>query len=95
MALIGNTVRLKAEFRDYEGMLMDPDPESVRLTLYDGRRKRIGESIIPERVETGIYRHEHVVTGDDLRPVYFEFAGTAGGMPILGRAILESEWTER
>ena len=89
MAYIGNTVRLKGEFRDYDGELTDI--EDPKLTVYDGYKKIIDE-FEPIRTDTGTYECDYVVPGDASGPLYYEFSGTLGGMPILGRAKIERKW---
>src|SRR5690606_40418688 len=55
MPLIGNTVRLKAEFKDFNGEYVSP--ENVILRIYDGYRseeRRVGkESRSPRVAEHG------------------------------------------
>lgn len=90
MPLIGDTVRLKAEFRDFDGEYVDPD--EVKVKLFDGGKKQLGEDITPDRVDTGKYQCDYVVPSGGPGPLYFEFSGMIGGMPVVGRATIAREW---
>ena len=89
MPLIGDTIRLKAEFRDFNGELTDI--ENPKVVVYDSKRKVILD-VEPERVEKGKYQYNYVIPGDVIGSLYFEFRGTIGGLPILGRAIIDKKW---
>jgi len=90
MSLIGNTVRLKAEFRDFDGELVSPG--NVVLRIYDGYKKQVGEDIPVLPSDVGKYQYDYVIPGDVIGPLYFEFVGTIGGLPILGRATIDRRW---
>lgn len=89
MSLINNTVRLKAEFRDFDGTLVMPD--NVKLRIYDGTRKQIGEDISVEPDQNGIYWYDYIVP-EVMGRLYFEFSGELNGNPILGRSIIDVRW---
>ncbi len=89
MALIGNTVRLKAEFKDFNGEYVSP--ENVILRIYDGYRKQIGEDIPVSPIAVGKYQYDYVIP-DVVGTLYFEYVGTIGGLPILGRAAVDKKW---
>jgi len=95
LPLIGNTVRLKGEFRDFpeagsmEGQLFDPD--NVVLKIYTNR-KQLGDDIIPERIDKGRYQYDYVIPYDVSGYLYFEFCGKVADKPVLGRAGLERLW---
>jgi hypothetical protein len=90
LPLIGNTVRLKAEFRDFDGNLFSPN--NVRLRLYDGRKQQIGEDIPLTPIAEGRYEYDYVLSEGVLARVYYEFIGELEGKPILGRARLDRRW---
>ena len=90
MSLIGNTVRLKAEFKDFSGEHVSPD--NVKLRIYDGYKKQVGEDIPVSPIDVGKYQYEYVIPGDVIGPLYFEFVGTIGGLPVLGRATIDKRW---
>ena len=89
MPLIGNTVRLKAEFRDFNGEHVSP--ENVTLRIYDGCKKQVSEDIPVSPSDVGKYQYDYVIP-DVIGPLYFEFVGTLEGLPILGRAIIDKRW---
>ena len=41
--------------------------------------------------DVGKYQYDYVIP-DVTGPLYFEFAGTIGGLPILGRATIDKRW---
>ena len=90
MPLIGNTVRLKAEFRDFNGEYVSP--ENVVLRIYDGYKKQVGEDIPVLPSDVGKYQYDYVIPDDVIGPLYFEFVGTLEGLPILGRAAIDKRW---
>ena len=89
MSLIGNTVRLKAEFKDFNGEHVSP--ENVNLRIYDGYKKQVGEDIPVLPSDVGKYQYDYVIP-DVIGPLYFEFVGTIGELPILGRATIDKRW---
>ncbi len=88
MPLIGDTIRLKAEFKDFNGELTDI--ENPKVVVYDSKRKVILDAE-PERIEEGKYQYDYVIP-DVIGPLYFEFVGTIGELPILGRATIDKRW---
>jgi len=90
MPLIGNTVRLKSAFRDFNGKLVSP--ENVILRIYAGYKNHVGEDIPVLPSEVGKYQYDYVIPDDVIGPLYFEFVGTLEGLPILGRAIIDKRW---
>ena len=91
MALIGNTVRLKVEFKTFDGVLVNP--ENVKLRIYSGSNKKNGllEEINVEPIEEGKYQYDYTIP-EGLGFLYFEFSGILEGKPILGRMKLERKW---
>jgi hypothetical protein len=45
----------------------------------------------PERIEEGKYQYDYVIP-DVIGALYFEFVGTIGELPILGRATIDKRW---
>lgn len=89
MPLTGDTIRLKGEFRDFDGQLADPD--EAGLTIYDGSHRDL-EVLIPEKSSVGKYYYDYTIPTDRTGVIYFEFKGVLGGRPIVGRAAFVSEW---
>ena len=42
--------------------------------------------------DVGKYQYDYVIPGDVIGPIYFEFAGTMEGLPVLGRATIDKRW---
>ena len=95
MPLIGDTIRLKGEFKDFNGKLTDI--ENPKVVVYDSKRKVILDAE-PERVEKGKYQYDLIVpdykeAGKQNEPLVFEFSGEIGGQPVVGSSF-ERMWSE-
>ncbi len=96
MPLIGDTIRLKGEFKDLDGNLTDI--EEPKVVIYDNRRNVIKEAT-PTKAGTGAYYYDLVVpdypeAGKRSEPLVFEFSGQLGGQPVVGRSSFERMWSE-
>lgn len=96
MPLIGDTIRLKGEFKDFNGELTDI--ENPKVVVYDSNREVILVAE-PERVGVGKYQYDLIVpdykeAGKQKEPLVFEFSGSLEGKPIVGRASFERVWSE-
>lgn len=96
MPLIGNTIRLKGEFKDFNGEYQDVN--NPKVVVYDSKRKVILDAE-PERIEEGKYQYDLIVpdykeAGKQNEPLVFEFSGELDGKPIVGRASFERVWSE-
>lgn len=87
----GDTVRVKATFRDYApegqtGALADPDGNVATIKIYDVDSNEIdsGSAI---RESAGLYRYDW--TAPDEGVYYIEFKGVFGGKPQLARMKLQ------
>ena len=58
MPLIGDTIRLKGEFKDFDGNLTDI--EEPKVVIYDNKRNVIKEAT-PTKAGTGIYYYDLVL----------------------------------
>lgn len=92
MPTIGNTVRIRAEFRDFDGELVSPD--GVVFRAYDRRREQIGEAVPLQPASLGVYIHDYIVPEDEVAgPIYYEVRGEIGGYPVVARSILSRSWS--
>lgn len=90
MALIGNTVRLKASFVNWAG---DPaSPSGVKLKIYGLGRKQVGDDITPTETATGKFQHDFVIPDDPAGHLIYEFSGELEGTPVVGRGKLSKIW---
>lgn len=92
MALIGDTIRLRAEFRTWDGLAADP--ENIELRIYDKDRRQIGETISissGHRTALGAYQYDFIVPNQSS-PVYYEFSGLLEDAPIVARSRIEVDW---
>ena len=91
MAFIGNTVRIKGTFRDWNGAL--GDPTGLTLKLYDQLRNQIGATLSSFTHEgTGVYHYDYVIPDVQTPYLVYEWAGTLSGTPILGRGEIPVRW---
>ncbi len=88
-ATIGDTVRLTASFKDWDGKYSDPD--DVKIIIYDQNKTEVF-SDAAVKLETGIYYYDYTIELDVSYPIAFAFRGVLAGKPILGRAFLPVEW---
>jgi len=87
---IGDTVRLKAEFKNWVGSLVSP--ADVKLKLYRNRNELIGTEIDVAPVSTGKYQYDYTIPADASRRMYFEYSGTLEGTLIVGRMKIATKW---
>lgn len=79
---VGDTVRLTATFKDWNGKLVDPS--SVKVIIYDSRYNKLEEIIVTKEPDTvGIYTCDYVfnTSGDFI----YEWNGDINGTPSLTR----------
>ena len=90
MPLIGNTIRIIGESRDYSRQLSDlTEPKFIVL---DSKDNKVYEAT-PERVSQGLYQCDYIVPGYDEvskrgDPLVCEISGTLGGKPSVGRVMI-------
>jgi hypothetical protein len=90
VSLQNNTVRLKAEFRDFDGQLVSPD--DVVLKLYNAKKIQIGEAIPVLPASEGVFTYDYVLETDVYGSIFYEFSGTVNNLPILGRNRIDITW---
>lgn len=82
---VGDTIRLRASFYTFAGVLADPT--NITVKVYDAKRNVVaqasGASI--ENPSTGVYYYNH--TTDDEGEFTYEFSGLGEGTTILRRGI--------
>ncbi len=78
--IVGNTVRLRAEFKDFAGNRYNPNDVTVRVLSCN--METIFESTSPSSDETGVYYIDYTLTEDDYA---FEFSGVIDSFPVLSR----------
>lgn len=88
MIYAGDTVRLKVNFKTYDGKAIDPD--NVTLTIYDTTEEQIEQITLDDtnRNDVGVYFYDYV-TPNDKREVIFEFSGIYRSNPIVVRDKLQ------
>jgi hypothetical protein len=82
---VGDTIRLRASFYTFAGVLADPT--NITVKVYDAKRNVVaqasGASI--ENPSTGVYYYDY--TTDDEGEFTYEFSGLGEGTTILRRGI--------
>ena len=83
---VGNTVRLKAEFKDLDGNAYDPN--DVAVTIYAADMSVI-VTASPTNDAVGSYYHDYTLTASDYA---FEFSGVIPGttFPVLSRLVISA-----
>lgn len=92
MPLIGNTIKLRAEFKDFDGIPYDPT--DITLTVYDDNRVLVSGPISlgeGNKISNGVYEYDYTIPAGNTNLVY-EFKGLIGGKPVLGRSKISRTW---
>lgn len=94
--IIGNTITLKAEFKDKDIDGEFVDIMNPKVVIYDKSRTIVEEGI-PNRTTKGTYVYDLVVPGYSVagkrnEPLVFEFSGIIGDQTVVGRQYLDREW---
>ena len=90
MATIGDTVRLKCEFKNWAGDLTSPT--NVKIIVYSEENKVLLPATTVESVSAGKYKYDYTIPIDAVGNMYFEFSGTLETKTIIGRMKLERKW---
>ena len=91
MTLVKNTVRLKAEFYNFAGVLSDPS--TITLIIIVQTTKTIVASLVQSdliRTNTGMWYYDFIVPVGNGNLIY-EWSGILEGNPIVNRGIITRE----
>ena len=82
--LKGDTVRLKVNFKDFNGQSVNPS--DVKLTIYDINKIQIEQFVLDDtyKLDVGVFFYDYVPAGE-LNEFIFEFVGMVNNKPILSR----------
>lgn len=85
MALRGDTVRLKVQFKTFGNI--NVEPADIKLTIYNSEREEVLEVLQDDLFNegTGKYYYDYVVSDDLLEYFYYEYGGIHNNKPILSR----------
>ena len=85
MAFVGDTVRLRVQFKTFTGQLVSPN--DIKLTIYDKQNNQIEEIEITDsdKENIGVYFYDYIIPDDILDYFIFEFGGLHNNKPILSR----------
>jgi hypothetical protein len=92
MAIIGNTIRLKAEFYGVGGEAVSP--ATAVLRFFDYRKVQMGEDIIltdDHKLDPNVFAYNYTVP-DGVGDIFYEFSTVINGYPILSRGKITREW---
>lgn len=89
MILTGDTIRLKASFYSFAGVLADPDVVTVKVYSHIGQQ--VLTTATATKDSTGVYHYDYTIPVESGDLVY-EFSGTMDGTVSLGRAKIEKQW---
>ena len=93
MALNGNTVRLKAEFKTFAGVYADPT--NITLKIYDCHKYQVGTTIsitTADKTALGVYEYDYTIPLG-YEELTYEFSGLLEDTVILGRSTIDCDWT--
>ena len=92
MAIVGNTVRLTAEFKTFNDVYSNPT--DITLKIYNKRNIQVGDTIsitAEHKTSTGIYSYDYTIPSGNDELIY-EFSGMLEGTAILGRSAIVVGW---
>lgn len=80
---VGNTVKLKGRFGDFETLGANVIPDEVNLIIYDYKWEQLDRFVVTDRDEEGFYFYFY--TFDSIGTFYYEWLGVFDGLPSLER----------
>ena len=82
----GNTVRLTAQFKDWDEVAVDPT--LIKLIIYDSKYTKLNEYIVgvATKLTTGSYYYDYVTTV--VADFVYEWYAEIDGLPSLKRSWL-------
>lgn len=84
---IGNTLKLQAQFKDFDDVLTDPD--SVSLIIYNSDYS-VEETLTPTKTSIGIYTAYWTIPSGTSGATYiYEWSGTINEYPSLKRELFK------
>ena len=91
MPVIGNTVRFRGSFRDWDGTYVNVS--NIEFTIYDKEQNEVFNTVIGiENDSTGKYYYDYEIpTGYGY--LVFEFKGDYQGNQLLDRMRVPRKWT--
>ena len=87
---VGNTVKFRARFGDFEGDGKIVTPEDVQFIIYDSEWSQIHKEPITEKDQDGFYIAYYVF--EELGNFYCEWIGLFNGLPSLERKEISIKW---
>jgi len=91
LSIIGNTVRLQATFKRFDGILSDP--ESLTFKVYDSSKRLIFADNLTNinKISVGLYYYDYLIP-NGIGDLTYEFSGILEGSVILGRGNIDREF---
>jgi hypothetical protein len=92
MPLVGDTVTLHVEFRNFKNELVDAD--EITLIIYDSNKKAISDPITitsDHKISTGIYEYNYVIP-EGYNFLYYKFLGNPEGLPAVTGGTISIQW---
>jgi hypothetical protein len=82
---IGNTIRLKCTFKDFDGQLRNPD--MIKVKIYDQSFAVMSETTLgpTNNSDLGNWFYDYVIPMDARGKLYYEWYGEMQGSPSLKR----------
>lgn len=93
--LCGNTYRVKATFKDFDGQNVDPN--IVKFILYDKKYEKINEYVLnsSNKISDGVWFYDYEIPMEHIdRKFYYEFYGEIGGKPFINREGFKVEFVQ-
>jgi hypothetical protein len=94
MILQGDTVRLKCNFKTFDGSLVDPT--NIKLTIYDNEEFQTEQFLLDgtNRESVGVFYYDYDTASQLNEVFYFEFSGSYNNKPILSRGQVKIQFSK-
>lgn len=89
---VGDTITFKAEFRDINNTLVDPDASAATFKVYNNETLAQLTSSAATKVSAGIYKYEWTVPSGDGIIYILEMSGDFSSLPQLKRVKVKAKF---
>lgn len=93
MPFIGDTVKLRVEFKTFAGVAVDPATITLKIYDYDKTLLTTVDITSTYKISTGVYEYNYTIPDGSYPAIVYEFSGTnVEGSVALSRGKAERKW---
>jgi plastocyanin len=89
---VGDTITFKAEFKDINNVLVDPDASAATFKVYNNETLAQVSSAAATKLSTGVYKYEWTVPSGDGIIYILEMSGDFSSLPQLKRVKVKAKF---